>query len=458
MRKIPVTLIGLIAVLGLVVPAAMGTTYYLDSSVASSGNGQSWTTAWKNFSNISGLNAGDTVMISGGSSGQTYNTGSFNAPSGKSGNPVIFQAACDSGHSGVITISGTGGNQFISGASWYTFTGNCNDGTRHIVINGWSTIINGDSDNGLTFSYVEFDGASGGQEMLHMNGTAGLTLDHVMLNAQSGADRAIQGGLSCGSSPGYTVNLIHDSTFQLRWGSTSGFGDDGVGGMECTSFYNNQVLGIHDPNYSWTQHQDGIQTGGQYIAIYNNYFNNLQNYPIYGDQVGGGTLQHWRIYNNIMYDPQTSEGNQGISIGCDGTSCTQNDIIVANNTLVSNVNCIYLNQGTSGTLTNSYVYNNICYNSGSTQISTAVSSNNVNSTSGIAFVSATSDWHETSASTATIGKGVSPSTLTSVFTTDKDGNPRPAGAWDIGAYQFSSGSGGGSTPPTPPSNLAAVVQ
>lgn len=454
MRKTRLTIIATIAALGLV-PAAMGATYYLDSSVASSGNGQSWATAWKNFSNITGLQPGDIVLISGGVSGQTYNTGTFNHPDGTSGNPITLQAASDAGHNGLITIHGTGGSSFIYSGSWYTINGNVN-GNRNIVINGWSTIVNGDSQKGLTFRYVEFDGAAGGQELLHMNGAANLELDHVLLNLQSGGDRAIQGGLSCGSAPGYTVNRIHDSIFQLRWGSTSGYGDDGIGGMECTSFYNNQVLGIYDPNYSYTQHQDGIQTGGEYVAIYGNYFNNIQNYPIYGDQVGGGTLQHWRIYNNIMYDPQTSQGNQGISIGCDGTSCTQNDIIVANNTLVSNTNCIWLNQGTNGSLTNSYVYNNICYNSGSSALSTAASSNNVTSTAGVAFVSATSNWHETSASTATIGKGTSSSTLTNVFTTDKDGNARPAGVWDMGAYQLSA-SGGGSTL-SAPTNLTAVVQ
>ncbi|MGD1078800.1 MAG: hypothetical protein ABR881_10815 [Candidatus Sulfotelmatobacter sp.] len=457
MHKTRLTIIGLILVIGFLVPAAMGTTYYLDASVGSSGNGLSWATAWKNFSNITGLNAGDEVLISGGASGQTYNTGEFlGATGGTSGNPVVYQAATDAGHNGPITINGTGGSQFIfshsgGAGNYYTFNGNVN-GNRNITFQGWATFFQADSGTGITLRYVNLE--NNGQYPIHANGTVGLELDHVFIDLASGGDRAIQGSLQCGSTPGYTVNLIHDSIFHLRWGGTPGFGDDGVGGMECTSFYNNQVIGINDPNYNWTQHQDGIQTGGQYNAIYGNYFNNLQNYPIYGDQVGGGTLQHWRIYNNIMYDPQTSQGNQGISIGCDGTSCTQNDIIVANNTLVSNVNCIYLNQGTAGTLTNAYVYNNICYDSGSIQISTAVSSNNLISTTGVAFVNATSDWHETSASTTTIGQGTSPTTLTNVFTTDKDGNPRPAGAWDIGAYQFSASGGG----PLPPSNLAALVQ
>src|SRR5690242_1337697 len=104
-----------------------------------------------------------------------------------------------------------------------------------------------------------------------------------------------------------------------------------VGGIHCTDSYNNQVFGVFDAAQT-IQHQDGIQGGDVYVRVYNNYFNNIQNYPIYGDQVGGGTLAHWRIYNNIFYDPTTSQGNQAVSIGCDGTTCAIDDVIVANNT------------------------------------------------------------------------------------------------------------------------------
>jgi hypothetical protein len=225
--------------------------------------------------------------------------------------------------------------------------------------------------------------------------------------------------------------------------------------MECTAFYNNQVIGIHDSGYTFSQHQDAIQTGGQYVSIYNNYFENMQNYPVYGDQVGGGTLQHWRVYNNVFYDPSTSQGNQAVAIGCDGTTCTVNDILVANNTAASNVNCIHINTGTPGTLTNAFVVNNICYNSGSIEIvGTATQSNNTTSTTGITFVNATSDWHLQAASTSVIGQGISPSYLTSAFTTDKDGNQR-TGAWDIGAYQYNSGASANLAPPT---NLTGVVR
>jgi hypothetical protein len=50
------------------------------------------------------------------------------------------------------------------------------------------------------------------------------------------------------------------------------------------------------------------------------------------------------------------------------------------------------------------------------------------------------DYHLLATSTAAIDRGISPSYLTSVYTTDKDGVTRPQGsAWDIGAYEFTTG-------------------
>src|SRR4051794_27191440 len=45
-------------------PTAMAAAYYVDNAVGVSGNGQSWTAAWKVLSNATGLLPGDTVYIS----------------------------------------------------------------------------------------------------------------------------------------------------------------------------------------------------------------------------------------------------------------------------------------------------------------------------------------------------------------------------------------------------------
>jgi hypothetical protein len=443
---------------------AVAATYYLDGSVASSGNGQSWATAWKTFGNISGLHAGDIVYISGGSNGMTYNTGEFLSASGTSGNPITYKVSTDAGKNGVVTINCSGGSQFIYASpsqgygQWITFDGNVN-GSRNLTIQGWTTPVTASNSVGIVFRYVTLTNVAASNHnspLLRMDGSSHIEIDHCLLDLASGNDHAIF-GIGTGAA-NYTENLIHDSIIRLRYMRGNGWGDDGFQWISSTSIYNNQFLGVYDGAYPWNQHQDGLQTAGPYLAIWGNYFENMQNYPIYGDAVGGTPIQHIRIYNNVFYQPDTT-GSQAVSIGCDGgVTCAQSDIIVANNTIVSSAHCIFVNQGTPGALSATYVENNICYNAGEILVSTATQSNNVTSTAGITFMNPTSDFHLQSTSTAAIGKGMSPSYLTSVYTTDKDGMPRGT-AWDIGAYQYNSSATSAPPPVTlsPPSNLTVTV-
>ena len=349
------------AVCSLAAPDAIAATYYLDSSVATSGNGQSWASAWKTFGNITGLKPGDTVYISGGTNGQTYNTGEFLSASGSSGNPITYKVGTDAGKNGVVTINSTGGSQFIYAdptkgyGQWITLDGNV-AGSRNLVIQGWGTPINADSSAGITLRYVTVLGTLrfGGNPASHP-----IELDHILLDLPSGLDHAVF-GIGSGAA-NYKENLIDDSIFRMRYMRGNGWGDDGFQWTSSASIYNNQFIGVYDAGYPGNQHQDGIQTNGPYLAIYNNYFENMQNYPIYGD--GFGSVSHFRIFNNVIYQPDTT-GSQAISIGCDGSTCTQDDLIVANNTVVSSANCIFVGQGTPGPLTNTYVVNNICYNAG----------------------------------------------------------------------------------------------
>ena len=120
----------------------------MDSSVSSSGNGQSWGTAWKQFSNISGVQAGDTVYISGGSSGnsQTYTfSGAWTPLMGTSGGgSITYQIGQDSSHNGIAILNGPGNSSFFQfvGIQYVTLSGNANnDGARHLVLTNWQDVI-----------------------------------------------------------------------------------------------------------------------------------------------------------------------------------------------------------------------------------------------------------------------------------------------------------------------------
>jgi Ca2+-binding RTX toxin-like protein len=78
--------------------------YYVDNAVSVSGNGSSWLSAWKSFSDIAwqSLRPGDSLVISGGTYRETLTIGA----GGASGAPITIIAATDPGHNDPVIIDG----------------------------------------------------------------------------------------------------------------------------------------------------------------------------------------------------------------------------------------------------------------------------------------------------------------------------------------------------------------
>ena len=114
-------------VLGLSLPSNAA-NWYVNSAVATSGNGQSWSTAWKAFTNISwsAVQAGDTIYISGGSTSRTYSQTLTVGKSGSATSPIRIARGVNSGHNGIPIINGAGTR------SWGVLVENDN----HIVLSG----------------------------------------------------------------------------------------------------------------------------------------------------------------------------------------------------------------------------------------------------------------------------------------------------------------------------------
>ncbi len=55
----------------IIASGAFAAEWFVDSAATGSNNGTTWANAWTSFSSITGLAAGDTVYISGGSSGSS---------------------------------------------------------------------------------------------------------------------------------------------------------------------------------------------------------------------------------------------------------------------------------------------------------------------------------------------------------------------------------------------------
>ena len=164
--------------------------------------------------------------------------------------------------------------------------------------------------------------------------------------------------------------------------------------------------------------------GSPTISILNNTISWCNNQTQRGCIVndGAGTML---IENNISYDPSDALLYTGST---QATTCT------VNNNLVSNSTGLFVSGGQqnctiSGNIVNT---NPLLVNVGVQTMDTAP---------------LTPDAHETSISPG-IGHGV---TLSDV-TNDYAGNPRPSGSYDIGAYQFTTG-----TAPNPPTSLTVTV-
>ena len=439
-------------------------TWYVDGSVSTSGNGTSWASAWKNVTNITGVKPGDVVYISGGPTGSslTYNIpGTWALPSGSSAtNRITYQIGQDPSHNGTAIFNNTGGGVWISGPSNIVVSGDAGDGQMHFKLSGYGQVVNLPSGQvNVHLSYIDFGNCgSANWRVIDMRGVNGIEIDHIYANVTNATADAFSFASFAGTT--WDQNLFHDNTLILP-GNGNGMGADGLQWVGIGySIYNNIITGSIRP-YTGGQHQDGWQsTGGDsYIKIYGNTFTNIGNYPVYGDGYFGG-LNHLWIYNNIVIlnttGLQNSDPPQGLVVGVDGgakNGYVFNDIVITNNTIVDYVGhaAISLNNVSSHTaiFTNSRVENNISINSGAIDTSGTgggvTVSNNVSMTSATAsgmFVhyalnDTKNDLHLTSLAVSLIRQGAN---LSSYFTTDKDGTSRPLGsAWDIGAYQYTSG-------------------
>lgn len=464
-------------------------TRYVDSAVATSGNGQSWATAWKGIANISGLVAGDIVYFSGGpkgGSGKSYivpGTG-WSPAGGTAANRITYRIGQDAGHNGIATFSGS--DKWIKGnLSGVTISGDAGDDARHFKIatlNTKGAAIDCNGTNGFTLSYIDW----GKQKcaMIGANPIQHFDINHCYFYKLTSPDADNTIWTDMPAELGFDNSFIAFNEFHSPHRPNvkpDGFGDDFIGPTLYSglTMHDNRFISYPETNYLAGQHQDGWQPlRADHIKIYNNYFENISNYPIYGDAYYGG-FSHFYVFNNIvaLTDPevQHEDSPQGISIASEMNQAPFDNVVVAHNIVVDYTwhRAILVGNGGSGTIAfgaNIGVWNNVATNNGAVENGQPVFGetgnpkvtllNNVNflsmPTGAGVFKDYTqnkadvADFRLVSTATALIGKGTNLSVQAAncpELAKDRDGKPRPAnGGWDIGPYQYDSGS----TPPIPP--------
>lgn len=409
-------------------------TYYVTTSGKDS-NAGTQASPWLTISHAIGAAvAGDTVNVAAGSYAGALNF----TKTATAASPLLFQGA---GFSTIVL------NQAILSGAYTTVSG---------------------------FSFQ--DTVTSDDPAVEMDGNHNTVLNCEITNIHFPAsDQATN--LTYGDGSSYNVAngvAIHD---------TADIDCLHVFGDHC-SFINGQEYNISEPNYQ-LNHTDQFQTWGGSSATSSTFFTFANNVCTNNTCQGGNTetdgstkCHDWYIYNNIFNGTDASffsglpntyianniyinggNGGAGLQVvfytisggvstgGNTGLSYDSTGSFVQNNIWIANAGGDF---GVNGSQSPSPVANNYfssnatSWAAGSPQGTGSINGGNPN------FVNAAGlDFHLTSASSLR-GKGTN---LSSLFATDKDGNPRPAtGAWDIGPYQFSS------TPTLPPNAPATNLR
>jgi len=276
-------------------------TYYVDGSVATSGNGQSWSTAWKSFSNITGLQPGDTVYISGGATSQSYSVSDWTPTGGTSGSPITYAVGQDAGHNGVVTI--TASDSFLSGTIHdVTIDGNVN-GAQHWSVTASKYFWEGGSGTNqrVTLRYIIVPNMGAGFHWSSASNTAvEISNSSFTKNNDSGnmEDFVFFGG------PGTAADQVkvHDNYIQYPVSASDhSIGDDMWIWPGNVDFYNNTTKGVPRSTYSWTQHSDVFQTSdSSNIHIYDNTIVDPGESFVYEDSQSSGTVSSFLVYNNLV--------------------------------------------------------------------------------------------------------------------------------------------------------------
>ncbi|MBI2632071.1 hypothetical protein HYW75_03645, partial [Candidatus Pacearchaeota archaeon] len=257
------------------VQQASGISWYVDNSVGSSGDGTSWSKAWKNFANIewTKISAGDTLYISGGTTSKTYSETLKIGASGSVGKPIYIrpgaaEANPSSAHSGTVIIDGGSNTRdgiSYKGKNYITIDGSDSSLARKIKIQNVADFgVIGIETIYLTVRYLYVDNFLGYGITARANGDIAnnnyIIFEHNIVRNGLGA-AGIQISSLLGSAIGSNTIRYND----VEVAHTDGL----VCGKGCgVDFYGNRV--VLTATSKDTTHPDGIVTYGDNVRVFQN--------------------------------------------------------------------------------------------------------------------------------------------------------------------------------------------
>lgn len=404
---------------------ASAAKWYVDNAVPSSGNGQSWSTAFKHFSNIAWINVkpGDTILISGGptAGSKTYTESWAVGASGASGTPIVIALdAANPSHNGkaIFDYDALGDKATVNGISitnrsYLTFDGNVN-GQNHLAIKNLRNIIDrtnatcltGSGSSSIIVDHVDFENCNNGMRLWSGAKGTGSEVKNSNFSKIRG-DVAIM--LMMNGSAAWDSHKIHDNNFELLNnnavppGGTGSFyvGPDGIQPGDGVSFYNNKVKVSKTTLFTSNQHIDDIQFGmSKYLKVYNNEFVNVGDSVIdlgtWGTNISINNI--W-IFNNVFRIETVIDGYpQYIRLYANpGNIASINNLKIFNNLFLDGgsgwpvIDFSLPGYGGNPTASGNEIKNNIFYNTSGINIpaSTGFTSNSFSFSSNVYYPSST---------------------------------------------------------------------
>jgi len=386
-------------------------SWYVDNARSSGGNGQSWGGAWKSFSSISwgSINPGDTLYISGGSSGKTYSEGLTVGANGAAGAPITITGGKDSGHNGLVTFKNNG--------------------------------ITVDTRRYITISKMKF----GADSQVYITGTQGFFYEEATASKFIVVDDnefyvTIHGGVFVQTSDNVIIRNSRMTTPTRDSSQTDGIYSQ----RNKNNIYENNHIVIY--NQDTGGHDDAIQMyqddstiiRGNYLAQVNEKSGNAQG--LYATTMYGTTV----YYNNVINLGNTQ--SNALSFKRNSGGGGTGTIIMIGNTVYAKRphHALWVHDTPNPVVKNNIVYTLSGAGLSLSGSSAEVSNNLVNTDP--KFVSISNNDFRLQSGSPAIGGGVN---LGSPYNIDKDGNSRGS-SWDIGAYEY------GGNPPQSCSQLGGT--
>lgn len=493
--------------------SAVAADWYVDNAAsAGSNNGTSWGNAWTDMTKVvwgaSGVKAGDTLFISGGSTSKKYTNEWTVGASGTPDKRITIRVGQVAGHNGTVIFDGSRygvscpGQASTNHRSYITISGDVN-GERRMVYQNWYNATNRNVGvaifsgavisnivSSITFSNIGV--------AVYQNGSQKSIINNCWIQSRGNACMTLG---SIASPPDYwDSHLVYSNVLRVMWNRGNGGGPDGIQARDGLTAFRNRFEIVPTDETTSGQHPDYLQCNGRWIKmfandvvnigdsgfspspwadgqgiedvrIYNNVFRITEQcdpFPQYirmYNNRGLGFFRNVYIVNNLFID--RTNGTQAVYIGKEIGENPSTNNIFANNMFVNVGGAIgvtwHLDKSngpgqSQWTITNNIIYNhNPAYgrvNFLGTNYTTAQWKENFDPSTITDLPAFTryfpgaenNIWTLTSLDTAAIDRGLN---FSEIFTNDYNGNPRGA-KWDIGPFE------GAANRPRPPTALRVV--